>query len=732
VVAIIGVTFLSLHRGCKQFHAPLKLEATYVGDRACQPCHKEAFQDWKISHHALSMQEATDSTVLGDFNDVVFEGDGVQTQFYKRGNRFFVNTQDGDGIYREYEVEYTFGVEPLQQYLVKFSKGRYQALRTAWDTEKGQWFDLNPNMSIAPEEWIHWSNGGSNWNVMCADCHSTDLRRNYVAESDSFHTTWSAINVSCEACHGPGKQHIDHVASGFVDGKSSDDTPLLYLTATSSSADQVDHCAPCHSRRTSVSEHYNHTGSLLNHFIPAILRPGLYHADGQILDEVFVYGSFLQSKMYHNNVRCTDCHNPHTLKLKFEGNKLCLQCHKPDLYNVPDHHFHEMDTESAECISCHMPGKNYMVNDFRRDHSFRVPRPDQSVKYGVPNACNQCHADKGAKWAASAIDRWFGPNRKPHFSDILTEAYSGASKSLEDMITLALDTSQPTIVRATATDFLASVQSAESIEARIKNLSDSANLIRYTALQGFVNLSENQRIQIASPLLSDSVCAVRMAAAKLLSNLPIDKLGKSNKALVKPLKEYINYLKRQEHFPDGLLEMAMYHQRRGDFKQAEHAYLKAIELDNYNNGARMNLAMLYHENQMKNQAEEMFRAVIASEPKYGQAYFYLGLLLAESGRLSEANQYLEKAIEIEPMNTRIYYNRGLILQNLSKVDEAEKIFKKGLSTNPHYTDIHYALSVLYLQNQRTLDAEYHAKLLVGQYPNNPKYADLLRSIKRVR
>ena len=95
----------------------------YVGVAGCTQCHQQQVDAWRGSHHDLAMQHATDATVLGDFNDRRFEYYGVKSVFSKRDGKFFVKTDGPGGALQDYEIKYTFGVEPLQQYLVELEGG---------------------------------------------------------------------------------------------------------------------------------------------------------------------------------------------------------------------------------------------------------------------------------------------------------------------------------------------------------------------------------------------------------------------------------------------------------------------------------------------------------------------------------------------------------------------------------------------------------------------------------
>lgn len=695
----------------------------YVGSQTCQSCHPQEFSEWQFSHHDQAMMEADDHSVKGDFN-TTFASQGVTSRFYKKGGKYYVNTEGADGNYHDYEVVYTYGISPLQQYIVKFPDGKLQCLRTAWDVEKNEWFDLYPNDSIDAGEWIHWTGGGLNWNTMCSDCHSTNVHKNFDEASEIFNTTFSIINVACEACHGPGKKHVDWVSSPDYNGTGYGEKVQLYLTSSLTSKQQVDQCARCHSRRVQHTEAFNHEGEYMDHYTPEILRDNIYFPDGQIRDEVYVYGSFVQSKMYQNGVKCTDCHNPHSLELKAIGNALCSQCHVKEKYDTPDHHFHAINTEGSACVSCHMPGRTYMGNDFRRDHSFRVPRPDLSVIYNTPNACNQCHEDRSAAWAAESIKELFGPERKFHYSEVLTEASTGSGSAIPKLIDLSEDGTQPAIVRATAIWYLDQTISQESKAAIIRSLKSNENIVRHTAATLLGDLEPVEKLRYLAPLLNDKVRTVRIAAASAMADVPKEQMKPEvQTGFDKAIKEYQASLAVRADFPGGQFEKGQYYERKEEFHLAEQAYLKAIKFDNHFNAARLNLAHLYNRLQKNDKAIELFKTVIQQEPGYGGAYYSLGLLYAEENRMEYAAEYLSKAAELDD-NPRIFYNLGIVYQQLDQPDQAEKTYLKGLQLDSSNLDLSYALGVLYVQQDQLEMAKPHIEKLLRAYPENQQLKQL--------
>ena len=365
VCAVLAVLHFTVQRRAESPGERLTEAAapTYVGAAACRSCHERQYMDWLGSHHEQAMQEATAATVLGNFHDTSFTQFGITSRFYTRQGKFFVNTHGADGRLADYEIKYTFGVRPLQQYLIEFPDGRLQALSIAWDTrpaEQGgqRWFHLYPHEKIVHADPLHWTKPSQNWNFMCAECHSTNLRRNYDPEHDRFATNWSDISVACEACHGPGSRHLswagapprgpdatrglttrfEHRAAWLPDpatGAAQRSVPLH-------SDAELETCAVCHARSAQLLEGYLPGRPLLDTHRPALLTAGLYQADGQMEDEVYNYGSFLQSKMHAKGVTCSDCHDPHALKLRAAGNAVCTQCHSAKRYDTASHHHHEI------------------------------------------------------------------------------------------------------------------------------------------------------------------------------------------------------------------------------------------------------------------------------------------------------------------------------------------------------------------------------------------------------
>lgn len=709
----------------------------FVGREACASCHQDQTHEWQGSHHDLAMEPATDSTVLGDFDDATFTKGSVTSRFFKEDGAFYVHTEGPQGEMRDYEVKYTFGVTPLQQYLVEFPGGRMQALNIAWDAEKERWYHLYPDEELRPDDELHWTKRLHTWNTMCASCHSTNLQKNYALEVDSFHTTWSEIDVSCEACHGPGSEHVDWAqAEGSATYEDSSGEGIG-LPANLSSADsdaQIESCARCHARRQRITSNYEHGDDFLNHFTPELLRETLYYPDGQIQDEVYVYGSFIQSRMYREGVRCTDCHNPHTLELRREGNDLCLQCHAGSTYDSPEHHFHPEETAGATCVECHMPGKEYMGIDFRRDHSIRIPRPDLSMELGTPNACTRCHTDRSDQWAAEAFDRWYGDSLRtsgPHYGEIIAAGREGSAEGELQLAELSRDTLSSKMVRATALYLLRNYSGMESRRAIERALESEESLVRYAAVRSTERMQPRERARLVKPLLEDPIRAVRIEAARVLAAAPDWALeGESRKAFEAARQEYEEAMGAIAERPEAHMNRAIIYEDLGQLDSARQAYRTAIRIDSAYVPAKLNLARQHNDQGNNQRAEQLLRDVIRQRPDMGDAHYMLGLLIAEqSGNMDGVIKHLARAAERMPERPRVQYNYGLALQRAGRRSAAEEALRRAHRLQPDTPDFLNALAIFYAQEEEWETALDYAERLVQLRPNAARPQRLLQQIR---
>jgi tetratricopeptide (TPR) repeat protein len=730
----------------------------YVGSSACKACHSKQFDQWTGSHHDLAMQPANESTVLGNFSNQVFEHQGVRTRFYRQGKRFMVETQGADGHNHEFEISYTFGVTPLQQYLVGFPDGRYQVLTIAWDArdkaEGGQrWFALYPNEDTPPGDELHWLSPAHNWNHACAECHSTNLRKNYDASKDSFATDWSEIDVSCEACHGPGSQHAK-LAKAKLDGNANvypDDHGLVVQlkggaswelvkgnasavrSSNSHGASEVELCGRCHSRRTELTEDYRHGAPLSDSHRVELLEEGLYFPDGQIQDEVYVYGSFRQSRMYAEGVTCSDCHEPHSLKLRREGNAVCTACHQSKVYDASSHHFHKKDGSGGACVACHMPERTYMVIDPRRDHSLRIPRPDLAVKFGVPDVCTGCHKVRSPAWAESQVQKWYGTNRSNHYlkyAETFAAVRNGEPNAVALLKKLATDQTAPAIARATALDALGSNLGPASIQVLVNGLYAEDALERRAAVEALAVLDRSARWRLLSPLLDDPVRGVRMVVAVALADVQVASLNEADRPkLQRAFDEYLASERLNADRVEHWVNLAGFHARQGAIAKAEAAYAEALKRNSRYVPAYVNQADIYRELGREDDAEKVLQSGISALPDDANLQYALGLLLVRGARMDEALVALRTAYRLEPLDPLFGYVYGVALDSSGATFKALNVWKQVLRRHPNDRATLQALAgALYKQGEYQ-QAQVIARRLSALMPDDQSVVQLVAAIE---
>lgn len=702
---------------------------SFMGNESCKTCHQQEHELWTNSHHFMAMQAANDSTVLGDFNNASFTADGVTNQFFKKDGKFYINTQDADGQYRDFEILYTFGFTPLQQYLVAFPGGKMQATRATWDTEKKKWFHQYAGDKIPAGDWLHWTGNAQNWNTMCASCHSTNLQKGYDPQTDTYNTTYNDINVSCESCHGEGKNHIDYINGAYADGDRIAGS-LIKLYKNAGQHAEINTCAFCHARRVDITGSVLPEKELLNDFLPEIPTTQFFYADGQMQDEDYNYTSFLQSKMYSRGVQCSNCHNPHSGKLKLENSLVCSQCHASEQYAIPAHTMHSESLTQVNCVTCHMPSKVYMGNDERHDHSFRIPRPDLTAKYGTPNTCNSCHTNESAQWAADKISTHFGANRTYHFSEHLIPGSRLNGESEGHLNALMQDTATPNIVKAAALHYLSQLATPAAAKTMVNHLNDTNALVRYHVVNGLGNTNSSAWSAVAQNMFADPVRAVRIAAARLYLDMPNEQIPSTVfQPFTNAKNELYRFIMYQTDFAVGNVQAGDYFGRTGDISNAEFYYRRAIAKDSQLAVARVNLASILNQKAQNEEALKQLQIATKLEPNSDHVHYSLGLLYAEMSNMPEAEKSLKRAIALNPNNLRASYNYGLILQQGGKPKEAEQAFLAALKISPNDGDLLYALTILYAQTRQADKARQTGMLLKQYHGNNPNYQQLFQQLR---
>ncbi len=724
----------------------------YVGGGSCEECHADETQRWRGSHHDLSMQQADPRTVLGDFDDARVSHGVVVSRFYKKQGGFYVRTDGPDGRLREYRVAYVFGVSPLQQYLVELPGGRYQALGLAWDSrpraQGGQrWFHLYPHERVDHRDVLHWTKPAQNWNSQCAECHSTNLVKNYRWSEDRFATSFSEVDVSCEACHGPGSRHVAWAQNARSRGRQPSGDPGLVVrfserrsrnwemdlargiakpTKFLETRFEVETCGRCHARRGPLTEEYWPGRLLSETHRPSLLDAGLYYADGQMRDEVYEWGSFLQSRMYAAGVTCSDCHDAHDQRVKVGRDDVCSSCHQPERFATRKHHFHREGGKGASCVACHMRSRTYMVVHERHDHSLRVPRPDLTVSLGeqnAPNACNDCHRNRSAAWAAATVRRWYPQGRSgtPHYGQALLAGRTRAPGAEQELLVLTHDANQPAIVRATSVSLLAAQLSPDSLPGVQKAAADPDPLVRLAAASVLEAFAPKDRLRAGVSLLWDPVRAVRVEAAPAFADVPDAEFASEQRAAFdRAFDDFLLAQRTNAERPESHVNLGIVYTKRGRLGEARRAYDAALRIAPWFIPAYVNLADLLRITGRDDEGEAVLRKALRVDASNPSVHHALGLLLVRRKRPAESLVELRKAFELAPAEPRFALVYAVGLRSQGRADEALAVLRQGQRLCPGARELLLPLVTLSRERGALREAKLWARRLLDSAPEDPE------------
>ncbi len=711
----------------------------FVGSAACAPCHRAQSDAYLGSHHAKALVTPGPEVAKARFDGGRFTSKlGGTTKFSMKDGAPSVTTPSAGGKAATLPIRYVSGVWPLEQYVVATERGKLQSLGVVWDSRTPQeggskWFHVYGKSGIAPNDALFFTSSAQNWNHICADCHSTRVERRYDVAADSFDTRWAEQSVGCEACHGPGAEHVRAAKAGTRANAANPAGPFAVKlkpsepwlpSATGSPTPrtqdgvEVEVCAPCHSRRTPVKEGFLASDPFLDSFEPDLLRPGRYHADGQVQGEVYEWGSFLQSRMYRSGVKCSDCHDPHSAKLYAPGNALCVRCHEPSHFDV-EAHSHHAGVGAPRCIDCHMPPATFMQIDERRDHSIRIPRPDHSVEFGTPNACNGCHAKETAAWARDSVAKWFpDAAKRAHFVTALDKERKGALDAPSALRGLVEDASVPAIARASALERLGNYATQNTLRALRATLASPEPLVVYGAVLGAAQLPPSERAALLTPVLEHRMRVVRIAAGKALAGAPLAGLPETTRAaLERAFSEVEQSFDVSASRPETHVERSAFELSRGQLSKAEASLQTALRLEPCLAEAYLNLADVARQRGNEVAAERALRAALTCNPQNAAAHHALGLWQVRAHQSNAALASLKKAVELAPADPRFNYVLAVATASSGDRNEAIRILEETLKGRPNDANAWRALAG-YLreagQFQRAAKAQHELDTLLRQ------------------
>lgn len=690
----------------------------------------EQTQKWQNSHHQKSMQIANEDNVLGDFNDVEITFNKNKSRFFKNEGQFWVTTENND-----YKIEYVFGFEPLQQYLIKMDGGKYQTLPLSWDNRAAvmggqRWFHIYGDQNIPVNDRLHWQQPLQNWNGMCADCHSTGLKRHYDVETNSFDTTWQTINVSCNSCHISDNYQTSDDDNGWI---LEDGANTAKWSGDKRDQSEIEICAACHSRRAPLSKGFDPKDKFLDAFSPSPILIPEYFADGQIREEDYVWGSFLQSKMHSKGVICSDCHDPHSLELKVPGNELCSTCHQPQYFDNISHHNHQTASAGALCVNCHMTSRTYMQIDERHDHSFRIPRPDLNKKTSSPDACTTCHDQQKPEWAADHIKNWYGhkPDRPSHYGEILNDVFTGEAGAQIKLKQLLMDDQIAPIIKGSAFSLLVNYPNQASYDLIKDGLLSAEPLIRLGAVKASIFIPYPQRSLLLLPILSDEFRSVRVEAIRVLSDINQDNIENKFKQAYRDAKEEYLIAQNQTSWRgEGNFNLGLFYSAQNNIPLAQQNYLNAIDIDPYFTASYINLADTYRlagDDDQNGHIIDKGLAVNADDPDLNYAK---ALHLIRNKQTVSALEYLAKALKNAPDSSHYAYVYAAALSEMGQKQTALEILRTAVKKSPNDGNLNMMLFNHYRATENYNEAIKYGDKLSILFPDNIMIKNIIEELQK--
>ena len=709
--------------------------AQYAGSQSCRPCHAELFAQWEKSNHGMAERPLRNDLDKPAFDPPKTAKHGTQTSEARMvdGKPELV-TLGYDNKVEPYKIERAIGHDPLRQYLVKAFGGRLQTLEVAFDPHRHEWFNIYGDEDRRHGEWGHWTGRGMTWNTMCASCHNTRVRKNYDEKTDTFHTTMAEMTVSCEACHGPMKKHVEWRLQ-------YPDKSLADPTITKHTPDQkLDACAMCHARRTELTGDFKPGDKFFDHHALAIVdETDLYYPDGQVRDEDYEFASFLSSKMHAAGVRCMDCHNPHTTKPIAEGNALCMRCHvgsvpqfpKAPVINILAHTFHKADSTGSQCINCHMPQTTYMQRDPRHDHGFTIPDPLLTKELGIPNACNRCHTDKDVDWSIAAVDKWYGkrmerPTRER--ARIIAAARRGEASARDGLLGLLRSETETGYWKASAVRLLDPWMGDREVNAAVLGLAGHNDPLTRTAvaraLETLVSQNHAPARSSLEELLHDPLRSVRHAAAWSL-RATLDENSQQ-------WRELHHALDHNADQPSGQMQKGAFWFSRNEPLTGVKHFEKAAAWDASSGGVRHELAMAYSLAGKPQEALRALQEAVRLEPKHAEWRFKLALAWNELGNADETLKELEQTVQLDPRHPRAWFNLGLARNGKGDTAGAIAALRRGEEVTPNDASLPYARATIHARLGQIEEARAAAMRALQIQPGYQDAMMLLQSLQNPR
>jgi len=632
--AVIAVTLLLALAWSIRTHSQSAASPTFVGAQACATCHAQVHADWKSARHSKMIQPATPESVVADFSRDSVTLKGQRYGLSSRNGQYFITESYLTGKEQEHRVEYTLGSRRIQHYLTTIDHGSIIVLPPSWDVQRREWFD---NMEIVrPDE--NDQKPVQQWNKNCVGCHVSQQENNYRPADRTYKTQWADFGTSCERCHGPGSAHVQAYARG-TSGVAVTERAIVRPTRLDSKTSSMI-CAQCHSLRDIVAPGYTAGADYYDYFQPVLeygprkAQDPTYWADGRPRRFSNDALGLWQSECFlRGGATCTSCHrDPHVpdidrnAQLAAGNNSLCTACHKDLGSQLVAHTRHKADSAGSSCVECHMPKIVVSIKATMRDHTIGVPAPENTVAFGIPIACTECHTDKPPGWAASTLEQWWPRGRRSKLVDraeAFTAARADRPEALDRLIAIVADDRQGPLVQANAAGYLGRYQEGRATAALLVAARASHPAIRSAAISslGRPNAPEQTAARAAIlAALDDPQRAVRIAAIVALVNRGGQPLGPGDEPRFKRVAVEIAARSHLHEDDAGIQhDMGLIQLLTGNFDLAGDALQISASLEPGRASVKFLLALARLGQRRVDEARALMKQVPPSDPYYKAA-----------------------------------------------------------------------------------------------------------------
>jgi tetratricopeptide (TPR) repeat protein len=724
------ILYFVLTISCVQRKNEQMADDGFSGSESCIQCHERFYELWAPSWHGKAMQPVhagfAKEYALPESGPIEIEG--TMYEIVYEDSLMFLLEKGGSEIQNKFPLQWSLGGRNVFTFLVPLEKGKLQTSPLAYDMNRQMWFNY-PESAVRhfgdagdEDEALPWRDRMYAFNTACYNCHVSQVSSNYDLETDTYHTTWKEAGINCETCHGPSAEHVRVFQEAEKKGEEPDDWKIL-VTSTFTPEEHNSSCAVCHAKGSAITKNYVPPEPYFDHFTLATLEDTDFYPDGRDLGENYTMtGWKMNPCIQKSDLNCVTCHTSSGRnRFAANPNDACTSCHQDKQgTGLVAHTMHQPDSPGSTCVNCHAPSREFVGHFIRSDHSFRPPMPEATIKFGSPNACNQCHDDKTPQWANEIVKaRPNGDYQEEtlYWAQLIKEAREENWKRLDEMLEIIQKNKYNEVVVTSFIRMLANCPDDKKwetlLDAARNNPSPLARAAAVTSLNG--NLSDQTKNALVAAA-GDEIRLVRVSAAASLAGFGSERFVETEKQMVEnATNEYIKSMVARPDDWSSHYNLGIYHQNRGNSNQALESYETAARLYPEALMPLINSSVLYSYIGNPAKAEENLKKALEIDPDNEAANLNLGLLLAEQGKLQEAEKALLTSLNTDSEQAIAAYNLSVIVSQRS-MEEAVKYAKIAAEARPEEPKYTYTLAYYQMENNQKDQAEKTLRKLIADHP----------------